>query len=391
MIIKFKRKKFLTALKRVVQLVPKQVLGMDQYDTATIKLEDDNNIRFEYSDSNVIVRFNINAEEIVKSDDDFKEFGLDATKLHNIVSVIQDDFVLLDFNFNASIVKVSGTDIDKNAIFNVVLKPGYFEHKDAVDVDKIIGLKDTRIDIDEVKFVNAILNMNECPLIQSKNMSENISFYKDENGSTCSYTSTGSVVFFHNYNESFTFDESISISRRNMCYIASLCDGNVISIRKEPGKPNGYFIIKDTAIGDGYDIYVASRAFIGFKVQSVKNIIAEKPVKFKINRDDFINIIQRVAIVDPIGCHLTVNGDKFYVFVNDRPGNTYSQEIKIEPISEIIDNCMIQLDYKLLNLITKRFKPDKYIIEINGNQNKSEFLITSEDREQVSVIAGYRS
>lgn len=377
MLIKVDRKKLLTALKRVTAIVKDPLLDK-KYEPLTIMPVGEKELVFTFTNLDLQVRFSINAESVDLENEVAIPLGLDASKFQGIVSSMTDDIVHL--KYSDPMIYVFGEEADKNSSFSIPNRVGYYsENKfDTSELEEDIS----HIEIDEVKLVTAISSLLECPT-NERDYSGAVLFYKGKEGSTCCFTTTGAVVIHYDFiDSSYNFPDSFAVLRKNMAYIASLCDCNSISIYN--GKYKAYFKINDTIIGDGYEIFVISKKILLSSIPNPSMVIAEKPIQFYVNSDVLNRVLNRANLIDGPGCDLSIVGSTATISSTSNIEN-YSETFDVIPISHSID-CSISFNHKLLMTTIKKQKRESFKVELTNAM----ILITNDERDLISVLATQR-
>lgn len=384
MLIKVNRKKLIAALKRVVAICKPGKEISAQFEPLTIYDCGGNELEFVFTDHELQVSFKIKAEEIQRLTGT-SLFGVNPNTLFGIVSTMKDDVVSIKIKENK--LNIYGSESGKKTSFALMMKPGFYTETNKLDLSELEQESISCVELDEFRFVDAVSNLLECPM-NEKTFSNFIMFYKSKNGSTCMFTTSGSVVVHFDFVDSFYgFDkDSLSIYRKNIAYVASLCDGNTLKICL--GKNRVYFKIKDTVIDDGFDIVIVSKKGENPSIPPVERIITEKPIQFYVESMTLFDVLSKVSLIDGVGFELEVNGDKATV-TSENNGNNYIETFDIEPISEI-PQCVSSFSHKLVNSSIKKQKTDKFKIELSENSGMTTMIITDKNRHLVSVIAAQR-
>lgn len=384
MLIKINRKKLISALKRVVAICKPGKEISSQFEPLTIYDCGSNELEFVFTDHELQVSFKIKAEEIQRLTNT-SLFGVNPNTLFGIVSAMKDDVISIKIKENK--LNIYGSESGKKTSFALMMKPGFYTETNKLDLSELDREDVSCVELDELKFVDAVSNLLECPM-NEKTFSNFIMFYKSKSGSTCMFTTSGSVVIHFDFIESFYgFDQdSLSIYRKNIAYVASLCDGNTLKITL--GKNRVYFKIKDTVIDDGFDIIVVSKKGENQSIPPVERIIVEKPIQFYVDSSILFDVLSKVSLIDGSGFELEVNGDKATVTSNNN-GNDYIETFDIEPISEV-SQCISCFSHKLVNSAIKKQRTIKFKIELSEGPGMTTMIVTDKNRHLVSVIAAQR-
>ena len=352
-------------------------------DLLTIYHVRENELQFAFTNFDLQVQFSINAEEIEVKNADENLFSVNPATLLGILETIGDENIVLDATLTHLSIK---GDISGNVSrFDVVLKPGYYNKDNKLILSEIESGSLNHISFDEVRFKKAIDTLQECPVAAGKEFSDCILFYKDASGSTNLFSTSGSVVLHYSFPESaYEWDDSIAIQRKNVIYIAGLCDCNTLDVYNSSHR--AYFKIKDTIINDGYDIVVVSKK-VETSIPKIGKMIDPKETRFYINALSLTNMLNKASLIcgnGAPGIDLNIENDKLSVYAQCQ-GNEYQESFNIGPITPSA-SCLFSVNHRLVSLAIKKQKCLKFKIEISPGV----MLITTDERDFVAVIAGLR-